>query len=54
MSRIQHGEGERDRKVIADISRDLQREGINKSDADRRARESMLRVDRRLREQGKR
>jgi len=48
------GEGREDRKIIEEHIRDLRQHGVNHETAERMARESMQRVDRKLRDEGKR
>lgn len=48
------GEREGDRDVMQRNTRDLMESGMKREKAEKMARESMLRVDRKLREQGKR
>lgn len=48
------GEREGDRKIIADNKRDMIESGVKPKKAEQLARESMIRVDRKLREEGKR
>lgn len=47
-------EREGDRKVIENNTRDLVQSGIKPKKAEQMARESMIRVDRKLREKGER
>ena len=48
------GERAGDRKIIEENKRDMVQSGVKPAIADQRARESMIRVDRKLREEGKR
>jgi len=48
------GEREGDRDVMSRNTRDLMDAGIKREKAEKMARESMLRVDRKMREEGKR
>lgn len=48
------GEREGDRQIIFDNTRDLVRMGVDPRKAEKMARDAMVKVDRELREQGKR
>jgi len=48
------GEKQDDRKVMDHVTRDLVQSGVKPEKAKQMARESMIRVDRKLRKQGKR
>ena len=48
------GEREGDREVMRRNQRDLREAGVSQEKAEKAARESMQRVDRKLREEGKR
>lgn len=48
------GERDGDRKVIENTTRDMINSGVNPRKAEQLARESMIRVDRKLRNEGKR
>jgi len=51
---MQNGEREGDREVMHRNKRDLIEGGVNPKKADEMARDSMRRVDRKLRDEGKR
>ena len=48
------GEGKRDREIIQDHVKHLREAGVDHKRAEQMARESMVRVDRKLRDEGKR
>jgi hypothetical protein len=48
------GERAGDRKIIEENKRDMVESGVKPAKAEQLARESMIRVDRKLREEGKR
>ena len=48
------GEREGDREIMRRNERDLREAGVSREKAEKAARESMIRVDRKMREEGKR